>query len=260
MLTLAVIMARAGSRELPDKCVLPLCGKPMISYTIGHAQDSRLVSAIALSTDSKPAAAIGRAEGLFVIDRPAHLASDTARVDEVVRHATLCWEESTGEGPVDAVVILYGNIPLRGVDAVDQCIDLLERTGCDCVRTLAPVGKMHPDWMHRLDGDRMVQYRKNSIHRRQELEPLYYHDGGVIAVTRASLFTIDPNDPHAFFGKDRRGVIQRPEDTVDVDNRADFYRAEALIRLHNEEAAEQRARRTAPAVVPSPLVASGEYR
>jgi CMP-N-acetylneuraminic acid synthetase len=36
MLTVAVILARAGSKGLPDKCVLPLCGRPIIAYTIDH--------------------------------------------------------------------------------------------------------------------------------------------------------------------------------------------------------------------------------
>jgi CMP-N-acetylneuraminic acid synthetase len=136
---------------------------------------------------------------------------------------------------VDAVVILYGNIPVRADDAIDRCIELLEKSGCDSVRTVAPVGKLHPDWMHRLDGDRIAQYRPNSIHRRQELEPLYYHDGSVVAVQRHSLFAAEADsDPHAFFGLDRRAVVQDEHDTVDIDNLADFYRAEALIRMRSE--------------------------
>lgn len=234
MRTLAVIMARAGSKGLPDKCVLPLCGQPVISYSIGHARASRLVSEIVLTTDSGQALEIGQKAGIWVIERPAILAIDTARVDDVVRHATLVCE-ARSECCFDAVVILYGNIPLRGDDAIDQCIEMLQATGCDTVRTVAPVGKMHPDWMHRLDGDRLVQYRVNSIHRRQELEPLYYHDGGVMAVRRDLLIeTAGSSDPHAFLGVDRRAVKQQPDDCVDVDNLMDFFRAEALLRVKSE--------------------------
>jgi CMP-N,N'-diacetyllegionaminic acid synthase len=243
MRTLAVIMARAGSKGLPDKCVLPLCGRPVISYSIDHAQASRLVSEIVLTTDSSQANAIGRSAGISVIDRPAELATDTARVDDVVRHATLTLEERSGRS-FDAAVILYGNIPLRGDNAIDDCIQMLQATGCDTVRTVAPVGKMHPDWMHRLDGDRLVQYRVNSIHRRQELEPLYYHDGGVLAVRRNLLVeTAGSSDPHAFLGIDRRAVKQRADDCVDVDNLLDFYRAEALLRVKNESLIGESVRR-----------------
>ena len=47
--------------------------------------------------------------------------------------------------------------------------------------------------MHRLDGSRLSQYRPNSIHRRQDLEPLYYHDGSVVAVRREALFAAQGN-------------------------------------------------------------------
>lgn len=234
MHTLAVIMARAGSKGLPDKCVLPLCGQPVIAYTVGHARQSRLVDGIVLTTDSVQAQRVARAMSVEVVERPPELAVDTAPVDAAVRHAVLSYERSFGQ-PVDAVVILYGNIPVRAPDAIDRCVEHLGQTGCDSVRTVVPVSKQHPDWLHRLDGDRMVQFRRNNIDRRQELEPLYYHDGAVIAVTRGSLFAPETaGDPHAFFGRDRRAVLQAEEDSVDIDSRADFYRAEGILRFRSE--------------------------
>jgi len=240
MKTIGVILARAGSKGLPDKCVLPLLGQPVISYTIGHALASRRLGDVVLTTDSQPAAALGVEAGILVVPRPAELATDSARVDAAVRHAVSWYEARTGE-PADAVVILYGNIPVRAEGIIDRCIEHLERTGCSSVRTVAPVSKQHPDWIHRLDGDRMVQFRPNSIHRRQDLEPLYYHDGAVVAVTRASLFAAaDSNDPHAFFGPDRRAVIQEPGDTVDIDTMIDLFQAEAILRYQREIRASQR--------------------
>jgi N-acylneuraminate cytidylyltransferase len=234
MHTLAVILARAGSKGLPDKCVLPLCGQPVIAYTIRHAQQSQRADAIVLTTDSAPAMAVGRSMGVRVIERPPELATDTTAVDTVVRHAVTSYEHEVAK-PVDVVVILYGNIPVRADGAIDRCVDHLMETGCDSVRTVVRVSKQHPDWLHRLDGDRMEQVRPNSIHRRQDLEPLYYHDGAVIVVRQTSLFMPQTaDDPHAFFGADRRAVCQREEDSVDVDSVADFYRAEGLIRYQTE--------------------------
>ncbi|MDM8008989.1 MAG: acylneuraminate cytidylyltransferase family protein [Phycisphaerae bacterium] len=234
MHTLAVIMARAGSKGLPDKCSLPLCGRPLISYTIGHAQEARLVNAIVLTTDSASAKSVAQAAGIQVIDRPAELAGDSAAVVDTVRHAVETYERQTGQ-QVDAVVILYGNIPVRAPGVVDRCVDHLVRTGCDSVRTVAPVTKQHPDWIHRLEGDKLVQFRPNTIHRRQDLEPLYYHDGAVIAVKRDSLFTPEAfENPHGFFGRDRRAIVQTPEDAVDVDARVDLFLAEAILRARGE--------------------------
>jgi hypothetical protein len=100
---------------------------------------------------------------------------------------------------------------------------------------VAPVTKQHPDWVHRLDGDRLTQFRPNSIYRRQDLEPLYYHDGAVAAVTRESLFSAlnAPGDHQAFLGRDRRAIVQGVEDAVDVDGPVDLIVAEAILRAGN---------------------------
>lgn len=235
MNTLAVILARAGSQGLPDKCVLPLCGRPVIAYTIVHAQQSRYVTDILVTTDSPRVKSMAHAAGIPVIDRPADLATDTARVDDAVRHAVEQYEAHDG-GRVDAVVILYGNVPVRADGIIDRCVNHLIATKCDSVRTLTPAGKHHPDWAHTLDGDRMIPVRPNSIHRRQDLTPAFFHDGAVVAVTRDALFAASgQDDPHLFFGEDRRGMIQKPEDTVDIDTRVDFYLAEAVLRLRSEQ-------------------------
>ena len=83
----------------------------------------------------------------------------------------------------------------------------------------------------------MTQYRPNSIYRRQDLEPLYYHDGAVAVVTRLALFDAlkTPNDHQAFLGRDRRALVQNPEDSVDIDGPVDFYLAEALLRARGDK-------------------------
>lgn len=227
---LGIILARAGSRGLRDKCVRPLLGRPLIEYTFDHARAAKSLSAIVLSTDSAPAKRLAQQRGIPVIDRPAALAGDTATIDSAARHAVEQWE-SQHRRQVGRVVILYANIPVRADRLIDRALRLLESSGASSVRSVAPIGRHHPDWLHRLDGDRMTQYRTNSIHRRQDLEPLYYHDGAVIAVTRTALFAAleTPADSQAFLGPDRRALVQSPQDAVDVDEPLDLLLAEAVL-------------------------------
>ena len=56
---------------------------------------------------------LARSRSIEVVDRPAELATDTATVDAAARHAVAMWESLHGQS-VDAVVLLYGNIPVRG--------------------------------------------------------------------------------------------------------------------------------------------------
>jgi N-acylneuraminate cytidylyltransferase len=202
----------------------------MIARTIRFARASRSIGRVVVSTDGDEIAAIARDEGAEVVLRPAALASDTATVDSAVRHAVESL--AAGEG---IVVILYGNVPVRPADLADRAVARLVETGADSVQSYYRVGKTHPYWMSRLDGaGRVAQFVENRIYRRQELPPLFMPDGGVIAVRRESLFDVREGEPHAFFGRDRRGIETAEGEVVDVDTAVDLAVAEAILAAQTE--------------------------
>jgi len=227
---LAVVIGRAGSKGLPRKNALPVAGVPMIAHSVRFAQASRSVDRVIVSTDGAEIAAIARAEGAEVFLRPDAVSNDTATVDSAVRHAV----EASGSR-AETIVILYGNVPVRPADLADRAVARLHETGADSVQSYYRVGKTHPYWMSRLDeSGRVSQFIENRIYRRQELPPLFMPDGGVIAVRRASLFDVREGEPHAFFGRDRRGIETREGDVVDVDTALDLAVAEAILNSRAE--------------------------
>ncbi len=238
MTTLGVILARAGSVGLTDKHVRPLLGRPVIQYTFDHAARADRLDRVVVSTDSPGVKRLAHAAGLDVIDRPAELATGDASVQDVMLHA-LHAAEAAGDFYADSVVVLYGNVPVRPAGAIDAAVDLLHETGCDSVRSFSPVGKWHPSWMAKLHDDRVEPVQRGSIHRRQDLAPLFLHDGAVVAVSRRSMLFGEksPGDPHAFFGVDRRGVRVGMGETVEVDHIRDLYWAEAVLRDRQQPAA-----------------------
>ena len=97
------------------------------------------------------------------------------------------------------------------------------------------MGKWHPAWMARIEGDesdRVIPLQQASIHRRQDLTPLYLHDGAIVAMSRKSLLRAEkfPNDPHAFFGVDRRSILTGMGETIEIDHQRDLFWAEAALR------------------------------
>jgi len=153
-------------------------------------------------------------------------------VQDVLLHALETVEQRSAAFHADGIVVLYGNVPVRPGGVIDRAVRLLKDTGCDSVRSFCPVGKWHPAWMSRIEQDRAIALEPNSIHRRQDLTPLFLHDGAVVAVSRAALMRGKENtsDPHAFFGTDRRAVLTDMGDTVEIDHRRDLYWAEAVLR------------------------------
>lgn len=242
MNVLGVILARAGSQGLKNKHLLPLLGRPVISYTFDHARASRLLTRTVVSSDSMEILKLAADCGFQTIVRPDVLATPEASVQSVLLHAMKI-VEADGRFHADAIVCLYGNVPVRGEGVIDRALALLQSTGCDSVRSFCPVGKWHPGWMCRIDQDRVVQYQPGSIHRRQDLEPLYLHDGAVVAVSRNSLLCAElhPDDPHAFFGSDRRAILTAPGETVEIDQLMDFFLTEAILRHQQQQAPLRKA-------------------
>jgi N-acylneuraminate cytidylyltransferase len=232
MTVLAVILARAGSIGLKSKHLRMLLGRPVVTYTFDHARAARRLTRTVVTSDCPDVLRLAQLNGFETIQRPAELATSEASVQATMLHA-LHTVEKKSDFRADALVVLYGNVAVRGEGVIDRAVEHLARSGCDSVRTFCPVGKWHPSWMARLDDDGKINLlHPNSIHRKQDLEPLYLHDGGVVAVTRASMLRGEqtPEDPHAFFGIDRQAIQTGIGETIEIDHERDLYWAEAALR------------------------------
>jgi CMP-N-acetylneuraminic acid synthetase len=232
MNVLGVILARANSSGLKNKHLLPLLGRPVIKYTFAHARQAKLLSRVVVSTDSPQIRRLAESNFFETIKRPPELATADASVQDVMLHA-MDVVEQTSSFRADALVVLYGTVPVRGDGVIDRAIRKLEEAGCDSVRSFCPVGKWHPAWMSRLDEAGNVEpLHPGNVHRRQELPSLFLHDGAALVASRASMLRgrENPSNPHAFFGLERRGIRTEVGETVEIDEQRDLYWAEAVLR------------------------------
>jgi GxxExxY protein len=228
----AIILARAGSKGLPGKNTARVGGRPCIAWTIEAAMDAASVDRVIVSTDDREAAGIAYAMGAEVVERPAELAADQARVDDAARHAF----RAVGE-PDGPIVVLYANVPVRPRGLIDEGVALMERSGCDSVQSYAAVGKHHPWWTARVDplsgvvGPWEGDVLNHGVFRRQDLPAAFVPDGGLIVCSpEALMLRLGVEEgPHAFFGRDRRGVVTEEGAVVDIDGRVDLLVADALL-------------------------------
>src|ERR1700712_4536863 len=94
---LAVIPARGGSKGLPRKNVLPLCGLPLIAHSIRCANASEGLHRTLVSTDDEEIASVARREGGDVpFIRPEELARDRTPTIPVLVHALEWAEQAEG--------------------------------------------------------------------------------------------------------------------------------------------------------------------
>jgi CMP-N,N'-diacetyllegionaminic acid synthase len=231
----ALILARGGSKGVPRKNIAPVAGRPCIAWTIEAARESDTIGRVVVSTDDDEIGSIARGHRAEVLVRPPELGSDTARVDDVARHAA---RELGLAGTSTPIVILYANVPVRPPGLIDRAVALLTQSGCDSVQSYAGVGKHHPWWMARLDEAGRVRpwegdVLNHGVYRRQDLPRALVPDGGVLVVTARALFLEVPgaeSGPHAFFGVDRRGIVTGEGEVVDIDSPIDLLVADAVLR------------------------------
>ena len=82
---ICIIPARADSKGVPNKNIRLIAGKPLISYTIKSALESKIFSQVIVSTEDKKIAAIAKKCGAEVpFMRPKYLAADNTPMTPVI--------------------------------------------------------------------------------------------------------------------------------------------------------------------------------
>lgn len=128
---LALIPARGGSKRILRKNLQILAGKPLVVHSIEHALSASTVDAVYVSTEDTEIAAVSKAAGAHVIERPLSLAGgDTATSESALLHALDAIRDSRGNDP-DLVVFLQCTSPIRQRDDIDNAVHRLVEQGAD---------------------------------------------------------------------------------------------------------------------------------
>ena len=115
----AIIPARSGSKRLKNKNIKSVLGQPMITWVINAAKNSKFVSDIYVTSDSKKILNISKKYKVKTILRPIKLAGDQIPKIEAIRHAVNVINKKQ---KIDIVVSLQANSPnIRSID-IDKCI------------------------------------------------------------------------------------------------------------------------------------------
>lgn len=184
---LAVVPVRAGSKGVPGKNKAIVAGAPLVEYAVATALAAESIAAVVVTSDDEEILEryTGRDE-VFVVRRPAALATDTASTVDTVAHALEQWEAGGGWTPT-ALILVQANTPLRTAADIDGAYRLFTQTGGESVVSACRVdGIRHPRVMYRLRGDgRSELFVPDEVDRktRPDYEELYQRNGGVYLVS-----------------------------------------------------------------------------
>jgi CMP-N,N'-diacetyllegionaminic acid synthase len=214
--TLAVIAARGGSKGIPHKNLLDLCGKPLLAWSIEQARGAPSITAVAVSSDSDKILDVAASYGAIPVKRPDGISGDTATSESAWLHALDACE--TRSGVFARVVALQATSPIREPRDLEEALAQYERDRLDSLLSVCEVEDFF-NWRIGSDGNaEALNYDWRNRRRRQEIEKRYLENGsfyifppGMLRKTnnrlggRIGIFVMDR---HKMF------QIDRPEDVL----------------------------------------------
>jgi N-acylneuraminate cytidylyltransferase len=222
---IAVVPARGGSKSIPGKNIKPLCGKPLLAWSIAIAQQVTEIDRVIVSTDDAEIAAVGREFGAEVYDRPARLATDEALVIDALKDL-LARLEAEKDAP-EWVILLEPTCPLRSAEDVRKCLELVAGGQFDSVATFKDAD-LNPHRAWRLTDGVPEVFIPGAVPwlPRQKL-PKAFQLNGAVYIFRAALLAEEAKS--LLVGK--LGAVLMPrERSQDIDDHLDFMIVEALMR------------------------------
>ncbi len=215
MKILAVIPARAGSVGIPNKNIRLLNGRPLISYSIANAKNSRYITDIIVTTDSQQVKIIADQMGVSVHNRPAELADSKATLDGVIYDAA-----KAKDFDFDYVVTMQPTSPTLMVETLDNAIAYCIENDLDTV--ISAINRPHLSWG--LDENGKVKPNYTERLNRQYLPPNFMETGAFVVTNKRAL------KENSRIGAKVEVFEVSEDEAVDIDSFQDLKTVEFILK------------------------------
>lgn len=220
---IAIIPARGGSKRLPRKNVLSVCGRPVIEWTIRTCHKSGIFSDVIVSTDDDEIIQVSKNAGATVIRRPSEMATDTAHESAAYNHVLETIAEK--ESPPDYFCGVYATAALLSPDDLQNAYKKALDTHADVLMGVSAY-PIHPF-------KAMVQNAKGYLEmvnpemgmKRSQEYPHYVASNGTFYFMRTQSFLIDST----YYPEKLTGYEIPASRAVDVDTMEDFETLEFML-------------------------------
>ena len=174
---ITIIPARGGSKGIPDKNIIPVAGKPLITWTIEQSIATKSIEWTYVSTNDYKIAAVAEKSGAKIIWRPEELCTDEATSESAILHALDFLELEEHITP-SLVVFLQATSPLRKRDDIEKSISLFNKKKADSLFSGANLEdfliweKNNNTWVSK-------NYDYKNRGRRQKRKPQFVENGSI---------------------------------------------------------------------------------
>jgi len=234
----AILVGRGGSVGIPKKNIYPILNRPLMSYPILAAQNSKFVDEVYLSTDSEEIISVGKEYGTKIINRPPELATNDALIEDAFVHA-FNYIKSQTKKEIEFVVILLCNAVSILPDTIDKGINILrEKKDFDSAVTVSGFNMFSPIRARKIGKDGSLipfvpfeNFNFKIDSNRQKQDTVYFHDCGGSIIRPKCLENIEEGLlPQKWMGKKIYPLTQ--EGVLDVDYPYELPIAENWLRTN----------------------------
>ena len=212
MKIISLIPARKGSKGIPNKNLISLCGKPLISYAIQASKKSK-VDETWVSSDSEEILKVSENLGAKTIKRPLKFSNDNASSESALIH----FAENVN---FDILVFIQCTSPLVKAKDINQGIKKIQKF--DSIVSVSQTHQMFWD-------DNGPLYDINNRERRQDSNRKYIETGSFFITSKKNLLKY----------KNRLsgniGLVEIPKyRSFDIDCYDDIKIVEAIMKSKNQ--------------------------
>jgi N-acylneuraminate cytidylyltransferase len=219
---ICVVPARGGSKRLPRKNVLLFHGKPMLAHSIAAAQASGCFERIVVSSEDDEVLTIADGFAVGIHRRDEALASDQARVVDVM--LDVLDSEAAAGRDYDVLCCLYPTAPLRSAADVEAVVALVVPGKSDFALAVTDYD-LPPHQALRLDSNQGLEPMFPDLVelRDEEVGKLVVDNGSTYAVSTPAF-----RAHKSFYGPGLKGHIMPRARSVDINlpddlDLADYY-------------------------------------
>lgn len=218
---LAIIPARGGSKRIPHKNIKNFLGKPIISYSIETAINSKIFDEVMVSTDDKKIAKIAIKYGAKVpFFRSLKNSDDRATTVDVIEEVLREYQKKGIN--YDYVCCLYATAPFSTPEQLIKAKKILEESSVDSVFPVMAFGfPIQRSFKIYKSGKLKMNWPENMNIRSQDLESVY-HDAGQFYFLNVKEFLKNK----IIFSKNAMPIIVSENEAQDIDDEQDWKIAE----------------------------------
>ena len=175
MKTCAIVLARGGSKGIPNKNIIDFCGKPLLAWTIEQCLSSKGVDSVWVSSNSEDILSVAREFGAQTIKRPGDISDDQSSSEEAWMHAIEYIEQK--HGGFDVVLAPQVTSPLREPRDIESGLQYFVKYNYDSMFSCSAIEDFFI-WEQQDNGELYsVTYDYLNRKRRQDIKKQFVENG-----------------------------------------------------------------------------------